>query len=53
MCEVVWDDTYIRKLNNSEFESIIRKHEDLGGRIGDIAQLYLDEIKFLAKNKKT
>lgn len=51
-CEIVWDDSYIRKLNNSDFESIIRKHEDLGGRIEDIAQLYIDEIKFLSKNKK-
>lgn len=50
--EVVWDDSYIRKLNNSEFETVIRKHENLERRIEDIAQMYLDEIRFLAKNKK-
>lgn len=52
MCDITWDDSYIRKLNNSEFETIIRKNENLEARITDIAQLYLDEIKFLAKNKK-
>lgn len=52
MCEIAWDDTYIRKLNNSDFDEIIRKHEDLESRITDMAKLYLDEIKFLGKNKK-
>jgi|ERR1017187_1036964 hypothetical protein len=52
MCEITWDDSYIRKLNNSDFEAIIQKHENLEERISDIAQLYLNEIKFLAKNKK-
>lgn len=52
MCEMVWDDNYLRKLNNSDFDSIIRNQEELGARIEDIAQLYLDEIKFLSKNKK-
>lgn len=51
MCEMTWDDTYIRKLNNSDFTAIIEKHENLQDRIGDVAKLYLDEIKFLAKNK--
>lgn len=50
-CEVVYDDSYLRRLNNSDFDSIIRKHENLEERIDEIAKLYLDEIKFLSKNK--
>ncbi len=52
MCEAVWDETYLRRLNNSEFDKIIREQENLESRILDIAQLYIDEIKFLTKNKK-
>jgi adenylate kinase len=52
LSEIVYDDTYIRKLNNSDFDEIIRKHENLEERITEIARLYLDEIKFLSKNKK-
>jgi hypothetical protein len=51
-CDIVYDDSYIRKLNNSDFDSIIRKQKNLEDRIQDIAQLYLSEIKFLTKNKK-
>lgn len=51
-CEIAYDDTYLRRLNNSEFDQIIKKHENLEDRINDIAALYLSEIKFLAKNKK-
>lgn len=51
-CEAVWDDTYLRRLNNSDFDKVIRRTSDLEQRIKDIAQLYLDEIKFLTKNKK-
>lgn len=50
--EVVYDDSYIRKLNNSEFDRIITNHKDLGIRIKEIAALYLLEIKYLSKNKK-
>ncbi|MCW3122550.1 MAG: hypothetical protein JWQ38_2042 [Flavipsychrobacter sp.] len=49
--EIVYDDTYLRRLNNSDFDNIIRKNENLEERIIDIAELYLSEIKFLAKNK--
>ena len=52
MSEMVWDETYSRRLNNSEFDKIIKEQGDLEKRIMDIAQLYLDEIKFLSKNKK-
>lgn len=50
--EVVYDETYLRKLNNSDFDTIIKNTADLEARIKDIAQLYIDEIKFLSKNKK-
>jgi len=51
-CEVVYDDTYLRRLNNSDFDDIIKKHDNLEDRIKEIASLYLSEIKFLSKNKK-
>lgn len=51
-CEIEYDDNYLRKLNNSDFDDIIRNNENLEDRITEIAQLYLNEIKFLSKNKK-
>ncbi len=50
--EVVYDGSYIRRLKNSEFDEIIKKHTDLEIRIREIALLYLGEIKYLTKNKK-
>jgi len=50
--EIVYDDTYIRKLKNSDFDLIIKRNENLEERINDIVELYLSEIKFLSKNKK-
>ena len=50
--DITYDDTYLRKINNSEFDAIIKKKENLEERINDIAELYLSEIKFLSKNKK-
>ena len=52
MSEVVYDDTYIRKINNGNFDTIIKSKANLEERIKDIADLYLSEIKFLTKNKK-
>jgi len=51
-CEITYDDTYLRKLNNSDFDAIIKNQSDLELRISDIAGLYLSEIKYLSKNKK-
>lgn len=51
-CEVTYDDTYLRKLNNSEFDSILKNQDNLEERIKEIAALYLSEIKYLSKNKK-
>ncbi len=50
--EIVYDETYLRRLNNSEFDDIIKKTDNLEDRIKDIAELILGEIKFLSKNKK-
>ncbi|MEE1962042.1 hypothetical protein V1387_05040 [Allomuricauda taeanensis] len=50
--EIVYDDGYIRKLNNSDFKDIIEKSSNLESRIEGIADLYLSEIKFLTKNKR-
>ncbi len=49
--EIVYDDSYIRRLKNSEFDEIIKNQNDLEKRIEEIAQLYLSEIKYLTKNK--
>lgn len=51
-CELTYDDTYIRKLNNSDIEEIIKKKGSLEDTINDISLMYLNEIKFLSKNKK-
>jgi len=51
-CEVVYDVSYIRKLNNSELNSILTNDSyNLENRIEQIAALYLTEIKYLSKNK--
>ena len=50
--EIVYDETYLRRLNNSEFDDIIRNTDNLEDRIKEIAELILSEIKFLSKNKK-
>lgn len=50
--EIVYDDSYLRRLNNSEFDDIIKGKHDLEARINDIVKLYISEIKFLTKNKK-
>ncbi len=51
-CEIAYDETYLRKLNNSDIEKIIKDNNSLEGTITEITNLYLNEIKFLSKNKK-
>lgn len=51
-CEVNYDSTYLRKLNNSDLERIVKKADSLETIITEITELYLAEIKFLSKNKK-
>lgn len=50
--EIVYDDSYIRNINNSDFLDIIENCTKLSKRIELIAQLYLTEIKYLSNNKK-
>ena len=49
--EVAFDDTYLRKINNSDIEDILKKNDSLEKVIQLIAELYLAEIKYLSKNK--
>lgn len=49
--EFVYDDGYIRKINNSDFEHIINSEKGYSKLIELFVELYLSEIKFLAKNK--
>ncbi|MBX2933849.1 MAG: hypothetical protein KF825_06365 [Ferruginibacter sp.] len=49
--EVAFDDTYLRKINNSDIEDILKKNDSLEKVIELIADLYLAEIKYLSKNK--
>lgn len=51
-CEIAYDETYLRKLNNSDFDKIVKANNSLGNIISEITNLYLNEIKFLSKNKK-
>lgn len=49
--EIVYDDSYIRKINNSTFEDLKKTANDVDDLILKSIDLYLSEIKFLAKNK--
>lgn len=49
--EISYDDSYIRKINNSDFEEALKEKGSLDDRIEKMVELYLAEIKFLAKNK--
>ena len=50
--EIIYDDGYIRNINNSDFLDIINNCNNLAERINLIAELYLTEIKYLSNNKK-
>ncbi|KYG73611.1 hypothetical protein AWW68_13045 [Roseivirga spongicola] len=49
--EIIYDETYIRNLNNSEFDKIKENSDSVESLISATIDLYLNEIKFLAKNK--
>ncbi|WP_297333680.1 hypothetical protein [Flavobacterium sp.] len=51
-CDINYDYTYLRKLNNSDLEKIVKRSSSLEIVISEITELYLAEIKFLSKNKK-
>jgi hypothetical protein len=50
--EVIYDEGYIRRINNSDFENITKESNYLPTIISEIVDLYVSEIKFLSKNKK-
>jgi hypothetical protein len=49
--KIVYDEDYLRKINNSDFDNVLKSNENFDRRIEEVVQLYLEEIKFLAKNK--
>ena len=49
--EVVHDESYIRKINNSIFEEVKKSSDDIDDLISKSVDLYLAEIRFLANNK--
>ncbi|MPR35861.1 argonaute/piwi family protein [Salmonirosea aquatica] len=49
--EITYDESYIRKINNSIFEKAKKSSEDIDDLIIKAVDLFLTEIKFLAKNK--
>lgn len=51
-CELIYDDTYLRKINNSTVEEAIKNSETIEETIENVVELYLTEIKFLSKNKR-
>lgn len=50
-CDITYDETYVRKINNSTFEKVKKSSEDIDDLILKSVDLYLSEIKFLSKNK--
>lgn len=49
--DIIYDEGYIRKINNSEFEHITKNEKRYWKIIEEFVTLYINEIKFLAKNK--
>jgi hypothetical protein len=49
--EIIYDEGYVRKINNSEFEGILKKEKDYKKIIEEFVELYINEIRFLSKNK--
>lgn len=50
--ELVYDEGYIRKINNSDFEGIFKHAGNYGLVVKELADLYLTELKYLSKNKR-
>ena len=50
--KIVYDESYIRKINNSTLDRIKKEANDIDQLIVKTVDLYLLEIQFLAKNKK-
>ncbi len=50
--QITYDETYVRKINNSVFKKVKHSSEDIDDLIVKGVDLFLTEIKFLAENKK-
>ena len=50
--EIVHDDSYQRIIQNSILQQAIKDNENLNDRIETVVEIYINEIKFLSKNKK-
>lgn len=50
--KIVYDESYIRKINNSTLDRIKKEANDIDQLILKTVELYLSEIHFLANNKK-
>ncbi|WP_298238260.1 hypothetical protein [uncultured Algibacter sp.] len=51
-CEIKYDASYIRKINNSAFDEILETAKSIEDLIEKAVELYITEIKYLSKNKK-
>ncbi len=49
--ELAYDESYLRKINNSDFEDIYQKSGSIEEMIELAVDLYVTELKFLSKNK--
>lgn len=49
--EIEYDESYVRKINNSTFEKVKKSSEDIDDLITKSVELYLAEIRYLSKNK--
>lgn len=50
--EIVYDEGYCRKLNNSDISEILKSNLEQHELIPKIVDLYLDEIRYLTQNKR-
>jgi hypothetical protein len=50
--EIVYDEGYCRKLNQSDISEFLKSNLERHELIQKIADLYLDEIKYLSQNKR-
>lgn len=50
--KIVYDHSYLRKLNNSDIEQAIKNSDSIDTLVENMIDVYLNEINFLTKNKK-
>jgi hypothetical protein len=49
--EIIYDEGYVRKINNSDFDQILIREKNYAKIVQEFVELYVGEIRFLAKNK--